>query len=293
MIHILENDKLRAKIEDHGAELKSIFGKNGNFEYLWHGSPDYWNRSAIILFPVCGRLFKGKYVYDGKEYEMNIHGFAKDSDFSVTEKKTDKIVFELKENAETLKQYPFKFLLKVTYTLVGATIKVSVCAFNTGNEDLPFSLGGHPGFSVPLEDGLTFSDHYIEFSNKGLHRKNVFSSNGLDLGETIDYELKDDNKLMLTHELFDDDALFFIEKDGYATLKSDKTNRFVKVSYKDVTHLGIWQTRADDTPFVCIEPWHGVPADEGVTDDFATKKEFIHLKNGESYEFSFDITVSE
>lgn len=293
MLHILENDKLTVKIEDHGAELKSVLGKNSNFEYLWHGSPDYWKRSAIILFPVCGRLFNKKYTYNGKEYGMDIHGFAKDCDFKVAEKTADKIVFELTENEETLKQYPFKFLLRVTYTLIGATIKTSVCAFNTGNEDLPFSLGGHPGFSVPLEKGLNFADHYIEFSEKGKHFKNQFSSNGLDLGTTEDYPLADGDKLMLTHELFDDDALFFVEKEGYATLKSDKTDRFVKVSYKDITHLGIWQTRADDTPFVCIEPWHGVPADEGVTDDFATKKEFIHLKNGESYELAFDITVSE
>ncbi len=293
MIHILENDKLRVQVEDHGAELKSIFGKNDNFEYLWHGSPDYWNRSAIILFPVCGRLTSGKYTYDGKEYEMNIHGFARDSDFTVTEKTADKITLELKENEKTLKQYPFKFLLRVTYTLIGATITTSVTATNTGNADLPFSLGGHPGFSVPLESGLSFSDHYIEFSSKGSHLKNVFSANGLDLGETVDYKLEGGNKLLLTHELFVDDALFFVEKEGYATLKSDKTDRFVKVTYRDVTHLGIWQTYAKDTPFVCIEPWHGVPADEGAIDDFKTKKEFIHLKNGESYEFSYDITVSE
>lgn len=293
MIHVLENDKLKVKIDDHGAELKSVFGKNDGFEYLWHGSPDYWNRSAIILFPVCGRLFKGKYIYKEKEYEMSIHGFAKDSDFIVTEKSDDKITFELKENESTLRQYPFKFLLRVSYTLFETTVKTSLTAYNTGNEDLPFSLGGHPGFSVPFEKGLDFSDHYIEFSRKGLHEKNEFSPNGLDLGTTVNYDLKDGDKLMLTHELFDDDALFFVEKDGYAILKSDKSEKFVKVSYKDVTHLGIWQTRADDTPFVCIEPWHGVPANEGSTDNFATKKEFIHLNNGESYEFAFDITFGK
>ena len=72
MIYTIENDKVCVKINDLGAEIKSIYGKNSNFEYIWHGSPDYWKRSAIVLFPICGRLFEGKYTYNGKEYEMSI-----------------------------------------------------------------------------------------------------------------------------------------------------------------------------------------------------------------------------
>ena len=105
----LTNGTMSASINTFAAEMKSLRDENGN-EYIWDGS-DYWKRSAIILFPVCGRLFNKKYTYNGKEYSMDIHGFAKDNDFKVAEKAADKIVFELTENEETLKQYPFKFLL--------------------------------------------------------------------------------------------------------------------------------------------------------------------------------------
>ena len=293
MIYTIENDKVCVKINDLGAEIKSIYGKNSNFEYIWHGSPDYWKRSAIVLFPICGRLFEGKYTYNGKEYEMSIHGFANSSVFTVAEHSSEKIVFELRENKETLTMYPFKFLFRVTYSLDGAKLRTSLYAKNTGNDDLPCSLGGHPGFNIPLSDGLKFEEHYIEFIEKGTKIKNVFSDNGFDLGLTEPYPLTDDNKLLLTHDLFSTDAIFLKENSGTVTLKSDKSERFIRVDYNDATHLGFWQTNKPDAPFVCIEPWHGVPAHEGIIDDFSTKNELLHLKNGESYEFHFDITVSE
>lgn len=293
MIYTIENDKICVKINDFGAEVKSINGKNSNFEYIWHGSPDYWKRSAIILFPICGRLFNGKYTYNGKEYEMSIHGFANSSVFTVTEHSAEKIVFELRESEETLKIYPFKFLFRVTYTLSGATLRTSLYVENTGNDDLPCSLGGHPGFNVPLSENLKFEDHYIEFETKGTKVKNIFSDTGFDLCKTAPFPLYENNKICLTHELFNSDALFFEENSGTVILKSDKCDRFVKVDYSDATHLGLWQTNKPDTPFVCIEPWHGVPSKDGREDDFATKNELLHLKNGDHYEFHFDITVSE
>lgn len=294
MNYFLENDKIKVEISDFGAELQSIFGKNTKHEYLWQATrPELWKNRATILFPICGRLFNGKYTYEGKEYEMVLHGFAKKRVFNVVEKSENKIIFELTYDEETLKIYPFKFNLKVIYTIIDSTVRTEFLVENVGSDDLPFSVGGHPGFAIPLEDGLDFDDHYIEFDKAEKRSAIDLSESCLYLGTSSPYELENDKILRLTHELFANDAIFMDEKQGSATLKSDKSKRFIKVSYNGMNHLGFWQTYGSDTNFICIEPWAGVPAIEGKTDDFATKKEFFHIRNGEKFDTYFDITVSE
>ena len=77
------------------------------------------------------------------------------------------------------------------------------------------------------------------------------------------------------------------------SLKSTKNDRAITVNWGDMTHVGFWQKPHTDAPYVCIEPWHGVPAYDGKIDDFATKNEFIHLPAGEVYCNEFTVTVTE
>ena len=55
MIHTIENDYLRVSVDDHGAELCSIFDKVHNREVIWQADPAYWKRHAPVLFPNVGR----------------------------------------------------------------------------------------------------------------------------------------------------------------------------------------------------------------------------------------------
>ncbi len=294
MNYIIENDKIKVEIADKGAELQSIYGKKSDFEYLWQANIEgQWKNRATNLFPICGRLYQGKYTYGGKEYEMPLHGFIKLFIFSVEEQAKDKIVFALTQNEETLKMYPFNFSLKIIYTLDGATVRTEFVVENNGNPDLPFSVGGHPGFSIPFEDDLDFTDHYIEFETAKKRGRIDMSDNVLYLGHETDYPLENDKIIRLKHSIFNQDAIFLSDNCGSVSVKSDKSDKFVKLTFNDVTHVGIWQTFGDNTKFVCIEPWHGIPAFEGKTDDFATKNEFIHLKDKEKYSYHYDITVSE
>ena len=154
---------------------------------------------------------------------------------------------------------------------------------------LPYTIQNY------LADQITvpkFSTNTPEFDKAEKRTKILLADSGLYLGKDEYVPLENDKILRLNHSLFSQDAIFFSAKDGSLTLKSDKSTRWVKVSYSDVTHLGVWQTYADDTPFICIEPWHGIPGFEGKVEDFSKKTEMIHLNEGKSYIFSFDITVS-
>lgn len=289
MIYSICNDKLKVDICDKGAELKSVFATKLNHEYLYQKRKGHWVGSSPILFPICGKLYEG-ITKDGKLYKIPFHGFAKSKIFKVTEKKKDKITFSVSEDEKTLKVYPFKFTLNVSYTLKNNLLKMDCEVVNTGKDELPFSIGGHPGFCTPLEDKITFKEHYLEF-DKPCKITSVVLSGPYNSGKTKKYPLVDDKIIPLRHDLFDDDAVFFNGMSHSLTLKSDKTDRYVKVSSPNATHIGIWHDPKRSAPFICIEPWHGIPATVGIVDDFKTKKEFIHLKPKEKYIFNIDFEV--
>ena len=70
MIHTIENDYLRVSVDDHGAELCSIFDKVHNREVIWQADPAYWKRHAPVLFPNVGRHFEDHYRINGVEYTL-------------------------------------------------------------------------------------------------------------------------------------------------------------------------------------------------------------------------------
>ena len=52
----------------------------------------------------------------------------------------------------------------ISYELGGDGITVHYQVANTGEKEMFFSIGGHPAFNVPLEEGLSFEDFYLAFS---------------------------------------------------------------------------------------------------------------------------------
>ena len=291
MIKKLENDYLSIEINEKGAEVFSIKSKKTGVEYLWQGNPEFWANRSTTLFPICGRLFGGKYTYEGVEYEMPLHGIAKLFDFTSKVVSEEEIEFELKSSEETKKYYPFDFVFIVRYKLKGALLNVEFIVYNTGKDDMYFSYGAHPGFNVPFTPNDKFEDYYIEFT-KNEFFKHIFSPTCFCTGETQKYTLTK-KKLPLSHSLFYNDALFFETETDKVKLKSSKSKTSIEVSYKDMTCLGLWHKPKTCAPYVCIEPWHGIPSTDGVVDDFSTKNHMIKLKANKRYNNSYSIKIVE
>ena len=112
MIHSIENDYLKISVDDHGAELCSIYDKIHDREVLWQADPAYWNRHAPILFPNVGRFYKDHYRINDREYPAKQHGFARDSEFTCLDMTADSITHVLKLPMPPWKFYPFDFELK-------------------------------------------------------------------------------------------------------------------------------------------------------------------------------------
>ena len=132
----IENDFLTVEINEKGAELYSIKSKKTGIEYLWQGNPEYFNYRSLVLFPFCGRVFGGKYIFENNEYEMIIHGFARCFVYETRLISNEEIEFELKANEETKKGYPFDFVFVVRYVLNKNSLKMEFVVKNIGNEIL-------------------------------------------------------------------------------------------------------------------------------------------------------------
>lgn len=293
MIYTIHNSHLKVTVDDLGAQIVSLVGEKTKTEYLWQGDAAYWAGRSPLLFPICGRLFQGKYTFLGKEYAMQIHGFVRFLPFTLTESSPTALTFSLSANEKTRAEYPFDFVFRVTYSLEGTTLKTLFTVENPGKETLPFSFGGHPGFRVPFADGEAFEDYYLLFAEKAKPRALVMTEARLYGGKTEPFALEDDCRLPLAHSLFDNDAIFLTEMCHTVSLCSVKNARKVTVKFGDMDYLGFWHKPHADAPYVCIEPWHGIPSVDGEVDDLATKAGMIRLPAGGVYSTYFDITVTE
>ncbi len=290
MNYIAETELIRVEISDKGAELQSIILKSDGCEYLWQGDEKYWDGRAYNLFPICGRVVDGKYIYKGKTYDMPIHGFAKDSVFKAEQKSAREIAFTLVPNDEIRAMYPFDFEYRVTYILEGDSIETVYDVKNNGENDMYFAVGAHPGFNVPLTESEKFDDYYLEFDCAKQVRKLIFTP-FYNTGRTEPYELKDGKIIELSHAYFGEKANFFTDISRGVTLKSRVGTKSVRVEYPEMQNIGFWHLKNSDAPYVCIEPWCSVPSMDGGICDLEKKEQMTCISKGEKYRNGFKIII--
>jgi len=291
MLYTIENEKIRVTVTDMGAEMTSLILKETGTEYLWQADPAYWTGHAYNLFPICGRLWDGKYTYQGKTYEMNLHGFARKTAYALAEQTDTSLTFRLGDTETTYAQYPFRFELLLTYTLDGASVITTFRVENRDEKELIFAIGGHPGFNVPLAEGETFGDYTLTFSEPCAPKALCMSETCYYLGETKPFDTCVNGSFALAHSLFDNDAIFLTETAPEVTLRSAVSGHFVTVTYPGMKYVGFWHKPQTEAPYVCIEPWTSVPADDGKVDDLETKRDMYRLASGAVHEQSFTITI--
>ena len=292
MNYTISNDQIEVTVSDVGAELMSIKSLKDGTEFLWQGDPAFWAGRAYNLFPICGRLAEGKYTFRGETYEMNLHGFVRKSTLDATVLARDKIDFGLRSDERTKAMYPFDFEYHICYSLVGSTVKMEISVINHTDSTMPFALGGHPGFNVPLAGAGAFEDWRLEFCPECEPVHVVFSDACLTTEERKPFPLEDGKILRLRHDLFDHDAVVLTGTSHRVSLKSDLSPHSVTVEVPDaMKYLGIWHAPKKEAPYVCIEPWTSLPAYDGRVDDLETKEDMFELSPLASYELIWTITV--
>jgi galactose mutarotase-like enzyme len=289
-MYLIQNDRYRITLKADGAELCSFLDTEEKKEFMWQADPQVWPRHAPILFPIVGRLQEDTFTYQGETYRLPQHGFARDQTFAVAEETDNSLLFELRESAETLKQYPFSFVLQVKYVLERNTVTVGYRVHNPGEDDMYFSIGGHPGFNCPLQAGEMFNDYYLEFDQPETLERYLVEE-GLLTGET-EKVMEDKRVLPLRDDLFAKDALVLKEfASNQLTLRSNKHPHQVNVRFKNFPYLGIW-SKPVGASFLCIEPWFGVASTIGSSSDLTKKEGILHLAPGQDFTCSYAISIS-
>lgn len=282
----LENECLRVEIAALGGEMQSIRGRSGR-EYLWQGDAAYWSRRAPNLFPCVGGLTDGVYTLRGQTYALPRHGFVPVTELQLEERTETACTFLLAANEGTRVCYPFAFAYRIRYALREAGVEVCYLVENTGGETMFFGLGAHPGFFIPKGQ---FDACKLVFDAPCAPVRIGVSEKGFVTPRRAAYPLKRGRELPLAGVNFPE-SLVLTGMSRAVTLCDGNSQPVIRMDFADFPFLVLW--RSPGAPFLCIEPWHGLPSREGIREDFATQPSLVCLESGAQFRAAFTITVFE
>ncbi len=292
----ISNGSLTASIDTMGAQLMSL--RKGESEYLWQGDANWWPRRAPILFPIVGVLKDGKAESAEGTISLARHGLARLNQFEVVEQSTSSVTLQLKSTEETRTSYPYDFELRLIFSVSDDTLTQSYEAINTGNVVLPFTLGAHPAFNIPVPGvGAASLDQYrLLFTRSWTSFGPSITDEGLCDYATPQRLVVDSDTLPLSWELIDREKTITLEDvpDRRITLTTNAETSSeahgILMDFEGFDYLGIWSS-APGCPFVALEPWCGI-ADTVDTDGiFEHKPGIIRLDPKQSITKTLSIKV--
>ncbi|MBQ7639171.1 MAG: aldose 1-epimerase family protein [Clostridia bacterium] len=289
-LYTIENGALGAAVDSKGAELRSLKRLSDGKEYMWRADPAFWGRTSPVLFPFVGGTKEKTYYYRERKYAAAQHGFARDMEFSLSSRTESEIWFELRDTPETRENYPFSFSLRLGYRLEGNTLKLLWEVKNTGDEEMFFSIGGHPAFNCDLNtDGLIF------FTG-GKAARNVTSGILVTGGNTLSTREKtfalENGYLPLAPSTFDEDALIIENRQADGVCLVDKNKKPVLTVSFDAPLFGVWSPAGKNAPFVCIEPWFGRCDAEDFSQKLEEKAYISSLEPGDEFKKGYTVEIN-
>lgn len=274
-----------------GAELTSI--KYNGKEYLHQGDKVldkdgkiYWKRRAPILFPIVGSLKNNTTIIDGKKYNMSQHGFARDMKFDIVSISEREHTYVLKYNEETLKMYPYKFELYVTYLVDKNKLTVKYRIKNLDDKTMFFGLGGHPAFVIDLKN----NKYRLEFEKVEENIRFYQLDNGLISYKNnyINSNLLSNNKYLdIKRDTFTHDAIIMSNLNSEKIRLIENENIRLELCFSSFKYLAIWAKK--EAPFVCIEPWLTTADYVDSNQQFKEKKDNIKLDSLKEYECEYSV----
>lgn len=286
----LSNQQLTIQVSPAGAELCSIRGKQSCTEYLWQADPAFWKRHSPVLFPIVGSVWENKYRLDGKEYTLSQHGFARDMEFSLIEQTETEVWFRLKSDEETLKKYPFSFVLEIGYRLEQQQVQVIWRVKNPSEHEMYFQIGAHPAFYYPDFTPETAERGYFAFDKTKDLSCILISEKGCVALDKYPLPLQE-GLLPLDIHTFDKDALILEDRQiSRVTLLDKQKNPHLSLEF-EAPVVGLWSPPSKNAPFVCIEPWYGRCDRAHYAGEYSQKDWIQHLAGGDIFEAYYTITL--
>ncbi|MBM82020.1 MAG: aldose epimerase [Planctomycetaceae bacterium] len=120
-----------------------------------------------LLFPFPNRIREGKFQWEGRDYHIPdglasydntgnaIHGLCLDRSWRVIDQSEQHVVgqFQLSVDAPDRSElWPGDFIIEVEYFVRGASLRSRIKVKNPGDKPIPWGLGTHTYFRLPLCD---------------------------------------------------------------------------------------------------------------------------------------------
>ncbi|WP_254082005.1 aldose 1-epimerase family protein [Devosia sp. WQ 349K1] len=280
----IANDELTVDVAALGAEMQSLQTRDGR-NWMWQGDANFWTGRSPILFPIVGKAINDSLQINGERFQMGQHGFARRCAFELVLEEASRCIYRLSASDATLQMYPFDFQLDIEHRLVGRSVIVTATVANLGDKPMPFGVGFHPAFAWPLPGAN--GAHKIRLENQnapGMKRL----SGGVFNEEVLPSPFVN-GELTLDHSQFVDDAMVFMEGAGESLVYGPDDGPSLRFSWTNLPNFALWTKPG--AGFICLEPWHGTAAAQGMSDELADRPYTYWLEAGDSASFAFEAEV--
>ncbi|AHF58080.1 aldose epimerase [Spiroplasma eriocheiris] len=279
-MYILDNGELTAQISKDPFELVSL--KKGNKEYVYQ-KDNVWKKSWPICFPITGKLINNQYRYNGQTYSMNGHGFFRNIiNWEVVEYSSTILTVRYESTDEFQDQYPFKFIIYVTYELVGNKLLNKVNIVNNGSEKLPYNFGWHPAFICDDHLGKVIFD-----------RPQTLTHVPLDNFLTDNLPTENINEIFLDKYDFSKSQCYALFDQSTDHILVVDPNRVIKIRTTGYPNVIIWKCN-DDAKFICVEPWDGHQDVVNYENTPLDEKPWINLlRKNDNQEYLLEVEIAK
>ncbi len=261
---------MRVLFSTCGGHIEEIFNKNTGRHHAWRYSNSVWPRRTSVCFPICGALPDNRYQHAGTGYDMQPHGFLRDQIFTVESKGNSSATLLLTDSPSIHKVFPFKFNLRIHYTLQADCLSVDYEIFNPSNhQPLLFSVGSHYAYAVPVSEDERPEDYRLSL-NSNFNAVRIQVVDGLQSGPGEPIAVTPDVPVA---ELVDSRSIILscnrLQASRVALINA-VTHCGTQVEFSGFDYCVLWAPYAG-APFVCIEPWAGMTGTRSDTAAFEQK----------------------
>jgi len=223
-------------------------------------------------FPVLmppNRINQGRFTFNGREYvfEINergkyhLHGIVHDLPWRVVGTSTDgaasvTTAIRSDDHSKIMRSYPHSFELRMTFSLRGARMDITVEAENFGSDPMPFGVGFHPYFNVPLSPVSSKDKCTVQVPAKQYWELDDLIPTGRRLPVSGPRDLRQPKPLseVMLDDVFTD--LDFVGGASVAELRDNGAGITVRYGAgEEFKHWVVYTGKTPADPFVCLEPY--------------------------------------
>ena len=224
-------------------------------------------------FPVLmppNRIEAGRFTFEGREYKFeineaginHIHGLVNKLPWQVRSISTEggarvTTAIRSQDHPEILESYPHDFELRMTYCLRDNRLDITVEAENLGEETMPFGIGFHPYFNVPLTTASDKSQCTVQVP---ANQRWELTETCIPTGQKLPLEGKVDLRQPQALDSVQLDDVYtdlqFTNGESVCTFVDHGSGLKLLYGADDqFKHWVVFTGKTPDAPFVCLEPY--------------------------------------